>query len=210
MQVVGLFALLTLPAGSVAAAPIVTIAPASQISSTTAQVVGTVAPQGLDTAYRFEYIGDGLFDSNVAAGLDGFTDAARAGVGFLPASAGPAQLSPVILQGLLPGTRYHLRLVAENDDSPFGVGATAPEFSTLGGSPAPPLPVPCIGDSCQVLPPEPVDPPLGTMQAGPGNPKVRYRRYGSRPQRKRRQNGVNRQGKRKSVRSANEIKGAHR
>jgi DNA-binding beta-propeller fold protein YncE len=32
----------------------------------------------------------------------------------------------------------------------------------------------CTGDACQVLPPEPVDPTLTTLLAGPGNPKVRY------------------------------------
>ena len=35
----------------------------------------------------------------------------------------------------------------------------------------------CQGDSCQVLPSQPIDPTLTTLLAGPGNPKVRYRRY---------------------------------
>jgi hypothetical protein len=43
--------------------------------------------------------------------------------------------------------------------------------------PVPPLP--CSGDSCQILPPEPTDPTLTTLLSGPGNPSVRYRKYGS-------------------------------
>jgi hypothetical protein len=48
----------------------------------------------------------------------------------------------------------------------------------VGGGFADPLaPIPCLGDSCQSLPPEPVDPALSTLFVGPGNPPVRYRRY---------------------------------
>lgn len=43
-----------------------------------------------------------------------------------------------------------------------------------GGFPEPPPPIPCEGDACQFLPPEPVDPTLTTLLRGPGNPKVRY------------------------------------
>ncbi|MGH2973353.1 MAG: hypothetical protein ACRDLL_00580 [Solirubrobacterales bacterium] len=37
----------------------------------------------------------------------------------------------------------------------------------------------CEGDSCQALPPEPVDPTLTTLLSGPGNPPVHYTRYGT-------------------------------
>jgi hypothetical protein len=47
-----------------------------------------------------------------------------------------------------------------------------------GGFPVPNRPIPCTGDSCQVLPPEPTDPTLTTLLPGPGNPPVRYERYG--------------------------------
>jgi hypothetical protein len=40
-------------------------------------------------------------------------------------------------------------------------------------------PIPCTGDSCQVLPPEPVDPTLTTLLPGPGNRAVRWRVYGA-------------------------------
>jgi hypothetical protein len=46
-----------------------------------------------------------------------------------------------------------------------------------GGFPEPLVPIPCFGDSCQNLPPEPVDPALTTLVSGPGNPKVKYRKY---------------------------------
>ena len=52
-------------------------------------------------------------------------------------------------------------------------------FATVAiGSAAPPSGgIPCDGDNCQVLPPEPVDPTLTTRLRGLGNPTVRYRRY---------------------------------
>ena len=43
-----------------------------------------------------------------------------------------------------------------------------------GGFPVTPKPIPCTGDACQVLPPEPVDPTLTTLLPGLGNPPVRY------------------------------------
>jgi hypothetical protein len=47
-----------------------------------------------------------------------------------------------------------------------------------GGFPLAPVPIPCQGDACQVLPPEPIDPTLTTVLSGPGNPKVRFKTYG--------------------------------
>jgi hypothetical protein len=43
-----------------------------------------------------------------------------------------------------------------------------------GGFPTAPAPIPCTGDACQPLPPEPVDQTLTTLLSGPGNPPVRY------------------------------------
>jgi hypothetical protein len=39
-------------------------------------------------------------------------------------------------------------------------------------------PIPCDGDACQALPPEPSEPTLTTLLSGPGNPPVHYTRYG--------------------------------
>jgi hypothetical protein len=49
-----------------------------------------------------------------------------------------------------------------------------------GGFPVPPRQIPCTGDSCQVLPPEPTDPTLTTLLPGPGNPPVRYQKSAKR------------------------------
>lgn len=47
-----------------------------------------------------------------------------------------------------------------------------------GGFGEPSPPIPCEGDSCQALPPEPTEPTLTTLLSGPGNPAVHYNRYG--------------------------------
>jgi hypothetical protein len=170
-------ALLTLaPASASAAPPTVSIAPASGLTFTTAQTSGKVNPQGKETVYRFEYISDAQFGKNVNGGLSGFADAGQVGFGFLEASAGETATPLVSIEGLTSGGSYHLRLVAENEDG-LGV-ATAPDFVTVGGQPEEEEPIPCLGDSCQVLPPEPIDPALGTLVPGLGNPKVHYFRYG--------------------------------
>jgi hypothetical protein len=46
-----------------------------------------------------------------------------------------------------------------------------------GGFPEPGPQIPCDGDACQVLPPVPPDPSLGTLAPGAGNPPVSYRKY---------------------------------
>jgi hypothetical protein len=164
------------PAIASATPPTVSINGTTGLTFTTAQTSGKVNPQGKETAYRFEYISDAQFDKNVLAGLAGFADAAQAGIGFLDASAGQTATPLVTLEGLTSGVGYHLRLLAENED---GIGvATAPDFVTVGGQPELEEPIPCLGDSCQVLPPEPIDPALGTLVPGLGNPKVHYFRYG--------------------------------
>jgi hypothetical protein len=43
-----------------------------------------------------------------------------------------------------------------------------------GGFFVPSPPIPCEGDACQVIPPEPVDPTLTTVLAGHGNPPIHY------------------------------------
>lgn len=43
-----------------------------------------------------------------------------------------------------------------------------------GGFPTDPAAIPCEGNACQSLPPEPTDPALNTLLAGLGNPKVNY------------------------------------
>jgi hypothetical protein len=48
-----------------------------------------------------------------------------------------------------------------------------------GGFTEPGEGIPCEGDSCQALPPEPTEPTLTTLLSGPGNPAVHYTRYGT-------------------------------
>jgi hypothetical protein len=47
-----------------------------------------------------------------------------------------------------------------------------------GGFPVPVPPIPCEGDACQVLPPQPLDPTLTTLLTGKGNPPVSYHKLG--------------------------------
>jgi hypothetical protein len=49
-----------------------------------------------------------------------------------------------------------------------------------GGFPTPEVPIPCEGNACQSLPPEPVDPVLNTLLGGLGNPAVHYAGGGKR------------------------------
>jgi hypothetical protein len=45
-----------------------------------------------------------------------------------------------------------------------------------GGFPQPPSPIPCEGDACQSLPPEPEDPRPGTTVPGQANPPLRFKK----------------------------------
>jgi hypothetical protein len=157
-----------------AAPPLVSAEAATEVSSATVRAHGRVTPGTEEAFYRFEYIADTQFDRNQREGDDPFAGAAADGFGWLPAGAEQTAVEPVLGEagGLEPETEYHLRLVAENDEG--AQIAVAPNFTTQTLLD----PIPCFGDSCQVLPPEPRDPPLGTTVAGPGNPKVHYTRYG--------------------------------
>jgi DNA-binding beta-propeller fold protein YncE len=102
--------------------------------------------------------------------------------------------------------------------APLGGGLLFPTVPIAGASP-PPGGIPCEGDACQVLPPEPVDPTLTTLLQGLGNPRVRYRtasrncrplvrearkrgRLARRAKRLARRAGEGRAGERLSVRAA--------
>lgn len=58
------------------------------------------------------------------------------------------------------------------------LGGTDLYDARVGGGFSDPVdPIPCTGDTCQILPPEPTDPTLTTLLAGPGNPPAKYTRY---------------------------------
>lgn len=118
------------------AAPTVTIENASAVGYTTAVAKGTVDPSTAETFYHFEYATEASF-----------ANAESAGFGFLPEGAGSTPVE-VELQGLTPGTTYHLRLVAENAES-GGVPSEAVAPSTFTTKVAP-APVVTIVDASEV------------------------------------------------------------
>lgn len=84
-----------------AVAPLVTVENADNVEYTTADVSGTVNPEGQSTSWRFQYATAADF-SNAQDGPSGSTETAE------PVSGQ--------LTNLKPGTTYHLRLLAENAD----------------------------------------------------------------------------------------------
>lgn len=162
-------------AGTASAAPPAAFAEAAtEVTAATVRAHGKVNPGSEEAFYRFELIDDTAYDRNQREGDDPFTGALADGFGRLAAGVGQTAVEPLLGEGggLEGGVEYHLRLVAENADGE--TVSVAPSFTT----PTAYEPIPCFGDSCQVLPPEPRDPPLGTTVAGLGNPKVHYSRYG--------------------------------
>lgn len=105
------------------AAPAVKTGAALEVTSTSAQLVGTVDPQGLQTRYFFEYGPTQAYGSLAPAGR---TEVA--GQGHDPVGASTE------VAGLSPGGTYHYRLVAFNE-----VGETRGADMTLtaasGGAP---------------------------------------------------------------------------
>lgn len=165
---------MTLASTTSAAPPAALAEAATEVTSATARAHGKVNPGAEEAFFRFEFIADTRYDRNQREGDDPFAGATADGFGRLAAGAGETAVAPLLGEfgGLEAGVEYHLRLVAENEDGE--AVAVAPDFTT----PTPVEPIPCFGDACQVLPPEPRDPALGTTVAGLGNPKVHYSRYG--------------------------------
>lgn len=93
-----------------ATAPVVSVENASNVEYTTADVEGTVNPEGQGTSWRFQYATEADF-SNAQEGPSGFTETSE------PVSGQ--------LTGLKPNTTYHLRLVAENGDGQNEAVATS-------------------------------------------------------------------------------------
>lgn len=92
-----------------APAPAATLDPITSFDAHSATFSGTVNPNGAETAYRFEYVDDANFQ------VTGFTNASR--VPIADASVGHGD-SPVSVEQetphhLVPGTLYHVRLVAK-------------------------------------------------------------------------------------------------
>jgi hypothetical protein len=114
---------LLLAAGASAASPSVTTVAASGVGAASAQLNGTVNPNGLATTWHFEY--------GTSTGYGSTTTSQSAGSGTSP--TGVFQ----ILGGLQTGKTYHYRLVATNEngtstgaDASFTTGAGAPVVTT--------------------------------------------------------------------------------
>ena len=91
--------------------PAVVTLGASNISTTGAQLNGTVNPNGFSSKYRFEF--------GTTTGYGTSTDTIDAGSGMTPAAVN------AVLSGLSPGVTYHFRLVASNGGgNSFGGDAT--------------------------------------------------------------------------------------
>jgi len=111
---------LALGAGTaLAAAPAVTVEDAANVGSTTADVEGTVDPEGQATNWRFQFATEADF-SNAQEGPSGSTETAKTVNGQLG--------------GLQPNTTYHLRLLAENGEG-TSEAIAASTFTTLGAAP---------------------------------------------------------------------------
>lgn len=96
-------------ASALAAAPLLTAPSASNVRYTTAHLEGEVNPEDHETNYHFDYVTDAQFVSSEWA------EASSEGFGSLAEGSGATPVSTDI-GGLTPGTTYHLRLVAENNE----------------------------------------------------------------------------------------------
>jgi hypothetical protein len=103
--------------------PTATTGPAVSLTSSSANVSGTVNPNGQETTYSFQY------GTTTAYGFQ--TNSQSAGAGTQD------QVVSGTLTGLASGTTYHYRLIATNA-SGTTVGADM-TFTTLGSPPPPPV-----------------------------------------------------------------------
>jgi hypothetical protein len=117
---------------------------------------------GITDAYQWEAQGEG--------------DCAQAGGCLALLSSGRSPGGARFLDASADGTDAFF----DTDDSLIGTdpGALDVYDARVGGGFAEAVPpIPCAGDACQVLPPEPGDPTLTTLLSGAGNPPVHYSQY---------------------------------
>jgi hypothetical protein len=110
---------------SISLPPLVVTGAANVASSDQVTVKGVVNPEGKDTSYQVEYVGDADFQKT------GWEDAVVMPVA--PADAGSGTEDVQVeeeIENLEPGTGYHYRLIAENGEG-TSVGA-ARTFATWG------------------------------------------------------------------------------
>jgi hypothetical protein len=101
--------------------PVVETGPASDVKASSAVLVGTIDTIGDQTTYRFEYGLTDAYGNTAPAGAEGIAGNDRTPRTFTRSIA-----------GLMPGTTYHYRLVAQNSG---GQAAGADRtFTTLAGN----------------------------------------------------------------------------
>ena len=117
---------------------------------------------GIPDVYEWEAQGEGT--CTAAAGCIGIISSGPStdGATFADASANGTDVYFLTEASLVEGDRGAFDLYDARVD---------------GGFPIPPQPIPCEGDACQLLPTAPLDPSLGTLREGLGNPPVTYRKY---------------------------------
>jgi hypothetical protein len=97
--------------------PTIEAAPASQITTTTAQLNGLLNPHGEATEYAFEYVAEAAFEES------GYNTATTVPLPAADAGAGTDTLEvSEQLSGLQPDTAYHFRLTASNASDPPVIG----------------------------------------------------------------------------------------
>jgi hypothetical protein len=119
--------------GTAFAQAIVTTDPAVGITATSAELRGTVNPNGVPTKWYFEYATHADF------GLTGtYTNATApqlvSALGPVPNPSFPATVAAVV-NGLAPRTTYHFRIVAEQSQctgSPFEAQCPFPTVTSFG------------------------------------------------------------------------------
>jgi hypothetical protein len=120
LPLVAFLLLAVIPASALAAGPPVVEATwVTDVTATSAKLHGEANPEGLLSTYRFEYLSEAAYQTNLEAGREGFAGASRAphGEAGLGEEAGPASaLQPI--SGLTPGTAYRFRLTATNTAGP--------------------------------------------------------------------------------------------
>jgi hypothetical protein len=108
------------------------------VAETDAELRATINPHGGETHYVFQYVSQQSFEE------EGFASAQVAGEGDIPSGAEGVQV-PSSATGLLPGTQYRFRVIAENQCEPGGCSDEAEAiFGTYPPREAIP---PCPNDS---------------------------------------------------------------
>lgn len=112
--------------------PAATIDPVTSFDAHSATFSGSVNPNGSETKYRFEYVDDADFQAT------GFTNASRVPISdvILGHGESPIPVDQETPHHLVPGTTYHVRLVAKRMFSTVETIGGPVTFTTLAAAPS--------------------------------------------------------------------------